>query len=164
MRLPFAGGPEASAGPAALAVLLTLADGDTPIWLDAPAPGLAAYLRFHTGAPIVGDPAAAQFALITAARNYRSLAAFNPGIEDYPERSATVILEVDGIAESGPVGLRGPGIPDRRDLSILGLPQDFGTHWAENLARFPCGVDLILTCGASLVGLPRGITLELPCM
>jgi len=60
----FAPVPGLRAGPAAIALLLTLADGDTPLFLGADQAALAAYLRFHTGAPIVTDPGQAQFALL----------------------------------------------------------------------------------------------------
>ena len=49
------------------AVALALTDADTPVWLDATLaaePEVAAYLRFHTGAPLTDDPARAAFALI----------------------------------------------------------------------------------------------------
>jgi alpha-D-ribose 1-methylphosphonate 5-triphosphate synthase subunit PhnH len=151
--------------PAALAILLTLADGDTPIWLGADRQSpLAAYLRFHTGAPIIDDPAAAQFAVVTDPRHALPLSRFNPGVEDFPDRSATVIIGVAALREGGSLVFRGPGIPDRRHLTIEGLPQHFHADWAENHAQFPCGVDLLFTCGTALVGLPRSIMLESSCM
>src|SRR5215469_12549444 len=52
------------AGPAALALLLALADADTPLWLDRRAGATAGFLAFHTGAPIIAEPRAARFALI----------------------------------------------------------------------------------------------------
>ena len=47
------------------ALLLSLCDVDTPLWLSPEAHGAAAYLRFHCGAPITFEPAAAGFALVT---------------------------------------------------------------------------------------------------
>jgi alpha-D-ribose 1-methylphosphonate 5-triphosphate synthase subunit PhnH len=159
--------PEAKLGidPAALAILLTLADGDTPVWIGGETDtALAAYLRFHTGAPIVGNAGDAQFALIADVARFRSLQLFNPGTEDFPDRSATVILGVRGLAETGELTLRGPGIPDQRTLGVAGMPPRFVADWAENHAQFPCGIDLILSCGAQLAGLPRSIALEASCM
>jgi alpha-D-ribose 1-methylphosphonate 5-triphosphate synthase subunit PhnH len=149
---------------AALAVLLTLADGDTPIWTGGdPESALAAYLRFHTGAPIVTDPRAARFAVITDPHHYVPLSRFDPGIEDFPDRSATVLISVKSLREGGSLVLRGPGIPERRHLEIHGLPPGFHGDWLGNQAGFPCGVDVIFTCGTDLAGLPRSITLESPC-
>jgi alpha-D-ribose 1-methylphosphonate 5-triphosphate synthase subunit PhnH len=149
---------------AALAVLLTLADGDTPIWIDAgPESALAAYLRFHTGAPIVTEPKDAQFALVADPRRRLPLSRFNPGTEDFPDRSTTVIMAVAALQEGGSVVLSGPGIPRHRHLTIDGLPPRFQAEWAENRAESPCGIDLLLTCGTALVGLPRSIMVEASC-
>lgn len=149
-------------GPAALAALLTLTDGDTPLWIGDSAVGgaLAAYLRFHTGAPIVADRGAAQFALLSGG-DWR-LDQFNPGTEDFPDQSATLIIEVDALAEGGPIALSGPGIPDHRHVTVQGLPADFGAQWLANHAQFPCGVDVIFACGARLMGLPRTVSLKIP--
>jgi alpha-D-ribose 1-methylphosphonate 5-triphosphate synthase subunit PhnH len=158
--------PDAKLGvdPAALAILLTLVDDDTPVWIGGESNNaLAAYLRFHTGAPVVSDPGAAQFALIADGERAPPLRVFNLGAEDFPDRSATVILGVQGLGANGAFALRGPGIPDRRQLAIAGLPTHFAADWAENHAQFPCGVDLIFTCGTQLVGLPRSVAVEVPC-
>ncbi|MET1029138.1 MAG: phosphonate C-P lyase system protein PhnH [Dongiaceae bacterium] len=151
-------------GAASLGVLLTLADGDTPLWLDDRATAAASYLRFHTGAPVVDSKSVARFALIADAQHCPRLDEFAAGSEDYPDRSATLIIEVARLAEQGPITFRGPGIPDRRNLTIEALPPDFLAAWSANRALFPRGVDVILTCGAEIVGLPRRVMLEGPCM
>ena len=49
------------------AIALTLCDHDSPVWLDATLavePVVADWLRFHTGAPIVTEPADAMFAFV----------------------------------------------------------------------------------------------------
>ena len=49
------------------AIALTLFDHDTPVWLDpsmAETTGLAKWLKFHTGAPVVADASICSFALI----------------------------------------------------------------------------------------------------
>src|SRR5215469_15200282 len=54
-------------GLAAAAVALTLLDYETPMWLDpalAQSPDVAAWLRFHTGAPLTDDPRQAAFGII----------------------------------------------------------------------------------------------------
>jgi alpha-D-ribose 1-methylphosphonate 5-triphosphate synthase subunit PhnH len=140
-------------GPAALGILLALTDGDTPVWLGDKAEALANYLRFHTGSPIVSDPGAAQFALVRGG-DWR-LDLFDPGNEDFPDQSATLIVEVDALTEGGLITLSGPGIPGHRHVTVQGLPADFSGQWSAKHAQFPCGVDVIVTCGSSLMGLPR---------
>jgi len=144
------------AGSAALAILLALTDGDTPVWLGDKAEALATYLRFHTGSPIASDPGAAQFALVRDG-NWR-LDLFDPGNEDFPDQSATLIIEVEMLVEGGPITLSGPGIPGHRHVTIQGLPADFPGQWSANHTQFPCGVDVIVTCGTSLMGLPRTVS------
>jgi alpha-D-ribose 1-methylphosphonate 5-triphosphate synthase subunit PhnH len=151
-------------GTAALSLLLTLADADTPLWLDRSASAAADFLRFHTGAPVVEEMRHARFALIADARHCPPLDRFACGEEDYPDRSATLILEATRLAEAGPLGLRGPGIADRRSLTVEGLAPQFLAEWAANHALFPRGVDILLTCGRRLSGLPRSIRLEGACM
>ena len=163
MQLPVALPIGLPPGPAALGLLLALADGDTSLWLDDPARPAAPYLRFHTGAPIVTRAAAAVFALVGDGARCPPLDAFDGGSEDYPDRSATLVLEVSHLAEGGPLILRGPGIADRRSLTVGGLPPGFCDQWAANHALFPRGIDVLLTCGDRLVGLPRSVILEGAC-
>jgi alpha-D-ribose 1-methylphosphonate 5-triphosphate synthase subunit PhnH len=150
-------------GAAALALLLTLADADTPLWLDELASAAAGFLGLHTGAPIVADMRAARFALIADAPRCPPLDRFAPGEEDYPDRSATLIVEATRLASPGPLGLSGPGIADRRSLAVEGLAPRFLADWAANHALFPRGVDILVTCGNRLCGLPRSIRLEGSC-
>jgi alpha-D-ribose 1-methylphosphonate 5-triphosphate synthase subunit PhnH len=151
-------------GPAALGLLLALADGDTPIWLDRKASPVAAFLGFHTGAPIVERPMESRFALIADPAAGPNLAAFDRGSVDYPDRSATVIMEVGHVLSGGQIGFSGPGIPTRRYLAIEGLPANFIADWASNRSLFPCGIDVLLSCGDRFLGLPRSTALEVSCM
>ena len=151
-------------GSAALALLLALADGDTPLWLDARASDAAGFFGFHTGAPLVPTPQAARFALIADATGCPPFHRFALGEEEYPDRSATLIIEASMLAEGGPLILSGPGIADRRRLSLAGLAPSFLADWVANHALFPRGVDIFFTCGTRLCGLPRSIHLEGRCM
>lgn len=158
--------------PATLALCLALADYETPVWLQ-PGPegnrAMADYLRFHCGCPVVDQPRAARFALIHDAQAMPALESFDAGSNEYPDRSATLIVQVRHLAEGESIRLHGPGIRDSRQLAAEGLPPGFWTHWQLNAAQFPRGVDVILAAGRRIAGLPRTtqssipIT-ELPCM
>ncbi len=154
----------AGVGPAALGLMLALADGDTPIWLDRKAASVATFLGFHTGAPLADTPGAARFALIADPAVGPGLPSFDPGSLDYPDRSATLVIEASRLASGGRIGFSGPGIPTRRFLTIEGLPKGFAAEWAVNHAQFPCGVDVLIACGNRIVGLPRSTALEVSCM
>lgn len=162
---PVAAGlnPPAPLTPELAAIALALTDGDTPVWLDpalAAAPDVVAYLRFHTGAPLTGDPAHAAFALVRGAERCPPLAEFAQGTPAYPDTSTTLVLAFDAI-EIGP-GLRlaGPGIRGTADLAASPLPP----HWPQDLRAnhdgFPLGVDLILTAPGRIAGLPRSTAVE----
>jgi alpha-D-ribose 1-methylphosphonate 5-triphosphate synthase subunit PhnH len=153
--------PPPELAPAAAALLLTLADYETPLWLSprlgAPA---AAWLRFHTGAPVTEDPAEARFAVLDGAAGEPALAAFPAGDDLYPDRSATVILQCASLAGGAAVTLAGPGIAGTRIVAPAGLPHGFWAQLARNNRLYPRGVDVVLAAGDRLLGLPRSLRLE----
>lgn len=155
LTLPGVTEPPPGLSPAMAAVALTLMDADTPIWRDGKASGASAWLRFHCGAPLVEDIARAAFVLCASGHETPALAAMNLGDDDYPDRSATVVIEVAALSEGSGWRLTGPGIETERFLSVEGLPAGFREQWSANGAIFPRGVDVIFTCGDRVAGLPR---------
>lgn len=135
---------------AAAVLLLVLCDPDTPVWL-APShdsDALRRWVAFHTGAPIVAARGEAAFALgrwdsLAPLRDYRI------GTAEYPDRSATLIVEMDDLRAEGAV-LTGPGI---REVAGLNLPDV--AAFRANRALFPLGLDFFFTCGDRLAALPR---------
>lgn len=153
-RLPVPPELPPGIGPAAAAVLLALADADTPTRLAA-GPDAQAWIRFHTGARAAAAPDAA-FVLDRDA----GLLDLDPGSEEEPERGATLILEVESLAEGSGWRLSGPGIQATHRLAVAGAPDGFLAEWAANRARFPRGVDVILCAGDLVAALPRGVMIE----
>jgi alpha-D-ribose 1-methylphosphonate 5-triphosphate synthase subunit PhnH len=155
--------PPAPLGIAAAALALTLLDFETAVWLDptlAVAPEVDGWLKFHTGAPRATDPAAAAFAFIAEPAAMPGFDAFGLGSVEYPDGSTTLVLEVETLTEGDAFHLSGPGIKGSRSLAAAPLPADFAARMAENRARFPRGVDLVLTCGRRLAALPRSVHLS----
>lgn len=142
--------PPAPLSPAAGALVLTLCDPSTPLHLAGAwdAPAVRAWVAFHCGAP----PASAEEAAFAVGdwASLLPLSRFRAGTPDYPDRSATLIVEVPRLQAAGD-RLTGPGI---RDEARLSLPEPVGPL-VENAARVPLGVDLFLTCGSRLAALPR---------
>lgn len=139
------------------ALALTLVDVDTPVWLDATArtEAAVAHLRFHCGAPLVDDPGAAAFAFVGDAAALPALDRFDPGSDQYPDRSATVIVALPAL-DGGPlVRLTGPGIESEATIAPRGLPDGFWDGWRLNRELFPTGIDMVLTAGSFILGLPR---------
>ena len=147
--------------PATTAVCLALLDFETPLWLDLAArtPEVTDYLRFHCGCPIVDDPTAARFAVVVHASSMPPPATFDPGSEEYPDRSATVIVQARTLSAAGR-RLTGPGIELEVQLEAEGLPARFWEDLRVNHARFPRGIDVLLTAGRSLAALPRTTRVE----
>ena len=148
---------------AAAATLLALVDFETALWIapDFPArAGIADYLTFYTGARLASAPYAGAFALALAGAAPLDLAEFAQGTADYPDRSTTLILQVDTL-EAGPkLKLCGPGIKGEAALSLSPLPAGLIDALAANRAAFPRGVDLILAAEARLAALPRSTRVE----
>lgn len=140
------------------AIALALVDHDTPVFLDrafAADRDVAASLSFHTGCRFVEDGSLAGFALIGDPQNCPALASFAQGTLEYPDRSTTLLLQVDRLDNEAGLRLRGPGIAEFRRLSAAPLPQNFTQELRANRERFPQGVDLLLCCGTRLAALPR---------
>ncbi len=159
--LDVACGCPAGLSPAMTALLLTLADADTPVWLPA---GLGeparAFLRFHCGCPLVDDVAAASFVCVPTGHGMPDLVDCAQGDPAYPDRSATLIAEMASLREGDALTLRGPGIETVRTLHVAGLPAGFRAQWRANNAGFPLGVDLLLTAGDQICAMTRTTIME----
>jgi alpha-D-ribose 1-methylphosphonate 5-triphosphate synthase subunit PhnH len=146
--------PPAPCSVAAGALIMTLCDTTTPLYL-APSHGCDAlrdWITFHTGAPLTG-PQDAAFAL-GAWNDLAPVDRFSVGTPDYPDRSATLIVELAGLTNTGAT-LTGPGIEARAHLSLPDL-----AAFQHNRRRFPLGFDTYFTCGDRLAGLPRSTRVE----
>jgi alpha-D-ribose 1-methylphosphonate 5-triphosphate synthase subunit PhnH len=161
VALPAAPAGPGRLSPAAAAYLLTLADRDTPVWLadGFDRPEVRDFLRFHAGSPIVGGRGEATFGVL-AADAPQPFDAFSLGSDAYPDRSATLLIEVPGLRDGPRRQWRGPGIDGSAGVGIAGLPEDFWTEWAANHGLFPCGVDLVFVADTELCALPRSIAVE----
>lgn len=140
------------------AVAAALFDHDTPIWCDAEISAseeALAWLTFHTGAPIVSDPAKAQFALVSDAHAMPELATFAQGTAEFPDRSTTIIVVISSFEAGEHLVLKGPGIETTAQFQVNGLPLDFLAQWNLNRVAFPCGVDLMLLGAGHVAALPR---------
>jgi alpha-D-ribose 1-methylphosphonate 5-triphosphate synthase subunit PhnH len=140
------------------AIALTLFDHDTPVWLDAKMSEtneVAKWLKFHSGAPVVEDASICSFALIGNGHALPDLSRFSFGTGEYPDRSTTLILQVDSLTHGGAFELRGPGIDGTTTLRAMIEPKDLFERLAVNETLFPRGIDVVLVSGESIVAIPR---------
>lgn len=141
--------PPAPLSQAAGSVLLTLCDTDTPVYLAGAADcdAVRNWLAFHTGAPMTGA-SHCMFA-VGAWRSLMPLSAYPIGTPEYPDRSATLIIECEDLNTLGPT-LKGPGIKESAELSLPEVEA-----FQSNHALYPLGLDFILTSGDCVAALPR---------
>jgi alpha-D-ribose 1-methylphosphonate 5-triphosphate synthase subunit PhnH len=157
-RIVSAAGTPAAMMRGTAAIALTLFDHDTPVWLDAAmsaTPDVAKWLKFHTSAPVVADSSIAGFALVGDPENLPPLDRFGFGSNEYPDRSTTVILQVESLTSGPTVELRGPGIDGTATLRASIQPHDLFERLAVNAALFPRGIDVVLVHDDSIVAIPR---------
>ena len=140
------------------AIALTLFDHDTPIWLDAGmsrTPDVARWLKFHTSAPVVADSSICSFALIGDGQHLPALDRFSFGSSEYPDRSATLIVQVESLTQGPAFELRGPGIDGVTPLQATIQPHDLFERLAINATLFPRGIDIVLVDDDRIVAIPR---------
>jgi len=140
------------------AIALTLFDHDTPVWLDkrmSATPDVAKWLKFHTSAPVIADSSISSFALIGDPQNLPALEYFAFGSNEYPDRSTTLILQVESLTQGSALELRGPGIDGTAILQASIQPQDLIERLAMNVALFPRGIDVVLVHDDAIVAIPR---------
>lgn len=150
--------PPASLGETTGAIAAALLDHDTRVWLDRPLQAdeaVAGWLRFQTGTVVTREAAEADFALVSDPGRLVALDHFSRGTAEYPDRSTTLILQVDGFEGPHVLVLAGPGIPGERRFASATLPPRFAGQWQANRAVFPRGVDLVFAGPDAVAAMPR---------
>src|ERR1700730_5398732 len=138
-RIAAAAGVPAAMMRGTAAIALTLFDHDTPLWL---APSMSAtsdvtkWLKFHTDAPVIADSSICSFALIGDARSLPSLDRFAFGSNEYPDRSTTLVLQVESLTQGAMLELRGPGIDSVAMLQATIQPTDLILRLVLNAELF----------------------------
>jgi alpha-D-ribose 1-methylphosphonate 5-triphosphate synthase subunit PhnH len=146
------------------ALLLTLLDAETSVWID---PELAGehgldYLRFHTGVRTLSDAGEAAFAVWPADRvGPAAWSVLDAGTDEAPQSGATLLIEVRSLQSQSTspaatlLQLRGPGIESEQTVAVGGLDAAFWQARAALECEYPRGIDLILCCGDALAAIPR---------
>lgn len=162
-RAAVPGASETPAGwpPALAAAALALLDAETPVWLDpaADSEDAKAFIRFHSGAPIVDRPEGCQFAVILDPA-HAPFSAFQIGVDQYPDRSATLLIGLPSLEGGASKQLSGPGVATTQAIAPAGDLDPFWAAWRTNRALYPLGWDAFLFAGTEAIGLPRSILVE----
>ena len=165
--------PPSPLSPLMAAVALTLLDQDVTAWLS---PSLAqgageasvrGYLAFHTGTRSITAPGMANFIVCAAPADIPALETLAQGTPAYPDRSATVIVDVSGVDVSGVLEapsvsatLSGPGLEHPLAIAIPGFSRALWRQLHDNHGRYPLGVDLVVCTAGGVIGLPRSTRIE----
>ncbi len=146
--------PPAPLSVAAGTLILTLCDPGTPVYLagDYDRAPLRDWVTFHTGAPFSG-PSECAFAVGSWA-GLMPLSAYPTGTPEYPDRSATLIVELPALVAQG-AALRGPGIKACASLSLPDI-----AAFQANAQLYPLGLDFFFAAGAKVAALPRTTRVE----
>lgn len=146
---------------ASTAVILTLADQETPLQLcaDLKSEQVLTNIRFHTGAPLATRQEDIHLAVWDDQLQPAELSALPHGNEVSPEFGATLVVQVAALAGNHTLCLSGPGIEKQREIAPP-LPAALRAYLLERPQRFPLGLDIILTCGERLMALPRTTRVE----
>lgn len=141
---------------------LTLCDHETSVFVQTGphAENVKEFLSFRCGCILTDDLAQADFVFLNAMPDAELLARLKIGNSQYPDRSATAIIEVKSLSEAGNLVLSGPGIKTTHSMKIDPISSDLITWWEKNNERFPLGIDLILTCDDGIAGLPRTVKIK----
>lgn len=143
--------------PATAALLLTLVDPDTPLWVEPALAPARDWIAFHCGALLVAVPEAASFLLATVLPPLDTL---RRGSDEAPEEGASVILQLSALGEGTRFRLDGPGLAAPASFAAAGLGAGFVAAWHANRAGFPRGVDLLLGCDTRIAALPRSVAVD----
>lgn len=152
-----------------LGIICTLLDIEVSFWIVAPGlKGLIGDIEFYTNARLV-SLTEADYIVMSARDDPRILLEAKRGSLNYPDDSATIILEVDGISDVPFQGgatalslmLEGPGILQRKAFFVDGITESFIRTLETINAEFPLGLDLILVSRHRIACIPRSTTIKL---
>ena len=162
----------AHANPGSAVLLLALLDADSRLWLSSSLSqsDAANWIVFHSNCSVVQNPAEADFAWVADISELPLLKDFNPGTDEYPDQSTTIMLDVSALNTQADtrtaLTLHGPGIESQQNLNLSSIPAahlaSLVAQWQINHAQFPKGVDIFLADSSHLVGLPRTTHIQMP--
>jgi alpha-D-ribose 1-methylphosphonate 5-triphosphate synthase subunit PhnH len=155
--------PAGLAGASAL-LGLCLMDSEVGFHCAGFTPEVTEYLRVNTNSRVV-SAGEAEFVFLRDSSHLDEVAVAKTGDPEYPELSATLVLQVlalseQPLADSLRIATSGPGVDGVRSFSVGGLETAFLTLLRRTNEEFPLGLDLVLTCGDAVLSLPRSQRLE----
>ena len=81
------------------------------------------------------------------------LAQFSNGTHEYPDRSATLVIQAEQLRSDLGVTLRGPGIQSEHRLGIAALGAEFWQQMIASRHDFPLGIDVVFVGPGTIAAL-----------
>jgi alpha-D-ribose 1-methylphosphonate 5-triphosphate synthase subunit PhnH len=143
------------------ALVFTLCDFQSPIWMASKTAEIVKFVKFHSGAAFTDVLADATFVISSAPEKLPFFEDFAQGTHEYPDRSSTLILQVADLTNSGNIVLKGPGIAAQTVLKAAELDDVFWHNLSINHARYPLGVDVIFVAKGKIAAIPRSTHIQI---
>ena len=140
-----------------LTILLALGDHLTSIYLaeEFRRAEIEKQLRFHTGSQLMQEQGRADFAVLNASGADIGLDLWKRGDPEYPDQSATLIIQSTSLSQGDPVQFSGPGVQSEISVRIANIMPSFWKARAEVNAIAPLGLDLLFVSPHAILGCPR---------
>jgi alpha-D-ribose 1-methylphosphonate 5-triphosphate synthase subunit PhnH len=142
-------------------LLFTLCDFQTPIWMKSKNLEIMKFIKFHTGAGLTEDLSAASFVVVDALSELPMFKDLAQGTHEYPDRSSTLLIQVEALSNNGKIVLTGPGIADQTCFGVLDADLKFWEELQANHAQYPLGLDVIFVTRGKIAAIPRSTHIQI---
>ncbi len=135
--------------PASALVAFALLNRDVAFYAENNQETIAEYFVVNTNSkPTAIDKA--DFVFISGTSNGQAVLEANTGVLEYPEKSATIIIDVDHIFDvpkdqTHEIILQGPGVNGEKRVYVRNISTDILMALKVQNSEYPLGVDVILT-------------------
>ncbi len=135
--------------PASALVAFALLNRDVTFYANNNNETVAEYLTVNTSA-VPATVNKADFVFINGLDNGDILLNTNIGVLEYPEKSATVVIDVENIYDvpkdqTHEIILQGPGVETEKRVYVRNISDSILQALKEQNSEYPLGVDVILT-------------------
>jgi alpha-D-ribose 1-methylphosphonate 5-triphosphate synthase subunit PhnH len=135
--------------PASALVAFALLNSDVAFFTNKNSAELSEYLTVNTNARPT-TISGADFVFIDGNDDGQVLYETNVGVLEYPEKSATVIIDVDNIYDvpkdqTHEIILQGPGVDVEKRVYVRNISANILQALKEQNSEYPLGIDVILT-------------------
>ncbi|MFT6903545.1 MAG: alpha-D-ribose 1-methylphosphonate 5-triphosphate synthase subunit PhnH [Oleiphilaceae bacterium] len=148
--------------PSLWAIAQALFDSDASVFIGKSLESrtLAQSLGFYTDARVTALRESADFALMTLT-DWIENNDFSVGTWEQPQQSCTLIIQVPELGTAQQLLLSGPGILEKRWISIAGLTPGQQSLLQTNHDLYPCGLDFIFCSPEQILCIPRSTQIQL---